>query len=102
MLGWSRAMLPWSSPHTMPTHTSSTSYHPYLHVHITYIHTARQDGSGARGIIRSWQGGGCADRSGHGGGAGRERLPRLGHLCVCVCMGAWVLLEVYVGSKGGI
>ncbi len=50
----------------------------------------------------SWQGGGCADWSGHGGRAGRERLPRPGHLCVCACVCAWVLLQVYVGSEGGI
>jgi hypothetical protein len=87
MLGWSRAILPWSSPHTlMPTHTSPTSYHPSLYVYITYIHTERQSGSGACGI--QWQTGGHADWSGHGGGAGRERLPRLGHLCVDVCV--WV------------
>jgi hypothetical protein len=104
MLGWSRAIVPWSSPHTlMPTHTSPTSYHPSLYVYITYMCTGRLRGSGARGRKPSWQGGGHADWSGHGGGAGRERLPRLGHLCVeYVCMGAWVLLQVYVCSEGGI
>jgi hypothetical protein len=88
------------------------------------IYTGRQDGSGARGKRRAWRGCGCADWSGHGGGAvaGRERLLLLGHLCVCVyvclvagqwqgvnacfglvicvyvCMCAWV----YVGSEGGM
>jgi hypothetical protein len=90
MLGWSRAIVPWSSPHTlMPKHTYPTSYHPYLYVHITYIYTGRQDGSGARGKVPEGRGGGCADWSGHGGESGRERLPRSGHLCVCVygCVG---------------
>jgi hypothetical protein len=67
-----------------------------------YIYIGRQDGSGARGRGQPRRGGGHADWSGHGGGAvaGRERLPRLGRLCVCVyvCMCA----GVYVGSEGGM
>jgi hypothetical protein len=55
------------------------------------MYIEREDGSGACGRTEAWRGGGCADWSGHGGGAvaGRERLPRLGHLCVCmhVCLG---------------
>ncbi len=62
---------------------------PLLYISKIYIYTERLRGSGARGRIQSWQGGGCADSSGHGGGAGRERLPRPGHLCVCAygCVG---------------
>ena len=40
---------------------------------------------------------------GAGMAAGQDVNARLGRvICVCVCMGAWVLLEVCVGSEGGI
>ena len=100
MLGWSRAIVA-SGLTQCPKRGARPATTP-TYVYITYIYPGRQPGSGARDKRQSWRGSGCADWSGHGGGAGRERLPRLGHLCVCVCMGAWVLLEVCVGSEGGI
>ena len=40
---------------------------------------------------------------GAGMAAGQDVNACLGSVIfVCVCMGAWVLLEVYVGSEGGI
>ena len=40
---------------------------------------------------------------GAGMAAGQDVNACLGSVvCVCVCLGAWVLLEVYVGSEGGI
>ncbi len=40
---------------------------------------------------------------GAGMAAGQDVNACLGSvICVCVCMGAWVLLEVCVGSEGGI
>jgi hypothetical protein len=84
-----------SWPHTMPFLTqcpklgarpATTPTYIYITCICIYIYIGRQDGSGAGGRREAWRGGGCADWSGHGGGAvaGRERLPPLGLLCVCV------------------
>jgi hypothetical protein len=81
MLGWSRAIVPWSSPHTQCQHTPPRPPTTPPYIYITHIYAGRQRGSGACGNVPAWQGGRCADWSGHGGGAGRERLPRPGHLC---------------------
>ncbi len=60
MLGWSRAIVPWSStqcqdtpprPPTTPTH-----------IYITYIYTGLQDGSDVREPVRAREIGASADR----------------------------------------
>jgi len=90
MLAWSRAIVPGARltqcQHTPPRPPTTP---PYLSIYKTRIYTGRPRGSGARGKLPEGRGGGHADWSGHVGGAGRERLPRPGHLCVCVsgCVG---------------
>ena len=84
-------MLPWSSPHTMPTHTSPTSCHPCLHVRIIYMNIQRGTtalelaaGKGQGKVVGVLIGAGMA--------AGQDVNACLGSvLCVCVCMGARVL-----------
>ena len=109
MLGWSRAIVPWSSPHRMPTHTSPTSYHPYLDIHNMCIYI--QDGMTALDLQeRVHRGYGLYGHSEVVGvligaimAAGQDLNARIGRvISVYLCTRAWVLLQVYVGSEGGI
>ena len=104
MLGWRRAIVPWSSPHTMPTPAGPPTTPTCIYV--TYV--CIQAGKTALELAGDWyyksiNGKVVGVLIGAGMAAGKGVNARLGSvICVCVCMGAWVLLEVYVGSEGGL
>jgi hypothetical protein len=60
MLGWSRAIVPWSWPHAMPTYTSRPPTTP-TYIYIPYMYIERQDGSDVRNLLRARGIGASAD-----------------------------------------
>jgi hypothetical protein len=85
----------------MPTHTSPTSYHPYC-IYLKYIFI--QNGYVALELAAGFNHGKVVGvLIAAGMAAGQDVNACLGRvISVYVRMGAWVLLQVYVGSEGGI